>query len=135
MTERVWALPIGAAAVKFLSYLVYRSEIGTGVLPSQQAMALEYKVSPATVSKLLDPLFDLRIVLRTPSERGRRANSYHLHPLAARYPSADAMDDAFAQALADMQSGVLPPLNLPMYRTAPPAEGTPRLSLATTAVA
>ncbi|MEW1699330.1 MULTISPECIES: hypothetical protein [unclassified Streptomyces] len=127
VTERIWALPIGAAAVKFLSYLVFRSQMGTGSLPSQQVMSAEYKVSPAAVSKLLDPLFELNIVLRTPSERSKRANSYSLHPLAARYESAEAMDDAFAQALDDMRSGHLPPLQLPEYQTAPPTQGTPKL--------
>ncbi|MEV7420546.1 hypothetical protein [Streptomyces sp. NPDC089919] len=127
VTERIWALPLGAAAVKFLCYLISRGEMGTGNLPSQQVMASEYKVSPAAVSKLLDPLFELAVVLRTPSERSQRANSYCLHPLAARYESSEAMDEAFALALQDMREGKLPPLQLPEYQAVPPAQGTTKL--------
>ncbi|MFF3957434.1 hypothetical protein ACFYY1_30110 [Streptomyces sp. NPDC001890] len=130
VTERIWALPIGAAAVKFLSYLVFKSEPGSGVLPPQKTMAVEYKVTPANISRLLEPLFKLNIVLRTPNERSKRANSYSLHPLAARYPSAQAMDDAFAKALVDMREGRLAPLNLPVYQTVPPTEGAPVLRVA-----
>ncbi|MFE1557442.1 hypothetical protein ACFW6V_21000 [Streptomyces sp. NPDC058734] len=79
------------------------------------------------MSKLLTPLFELNVVLRTPSERSRRANSYILHPLAARYESVEAMDDAFAQALDDMREGRLPLLQLPEYQAAPPAEGPRKL--------
>ncbi|MEV8535621.1 hypothetical protein [Streptomyces sp. NPDC051211] len=130
VTERIWALPIGAAAVKFLSYLVYRSQPGTGALPSQKGMAAEYNVSPAAVNQLLNPLFELNIVLRTPSERSKKTNRYNLHPLAARYESPEAMDEAFAQALADMKAGRLAPLNLPEYRAVPPSEGRPDLRVA-----
>ncbi|MFJ3841085.1 hypothetical protein ACIPY6_37055 [Streptomyces sp. NPDC090054] len=124
VTERICALPVGPAAVKFLCYLVYRSEYNTGVLPAQKVMSAEYGVSPAAVSLLLEPLFKLNIVLRNPSQRSRRANSYFLHPLAARYESTEALDNGFAQALEGMQSGPLPRINLPEYQAVPPAEGT-----------
>ncbi|MCX4784599.1 hypothetical protein [Streptomyces sp. NBC_01264] len=90
VTERIWALPIGGAAVKFLSYLVFRSEPGSGVLPSQKTMAIEYNVSPSAISNLLDPLFELNIVLRTPSERSKRANRYSLH---LRFPRCSGVAD------------------------------------------
>ncbi|MFB6985588.1 hypothetical protein [Streptomyces sp. NPDC056304] len=130
VTERIWALPIGPAAVKFLSYLVFKSLPGSGALPPQKTMAVEYKVTPSAISHLLEPLFELNIVLRTPSERSKRANSYSLHPLAARYESAQAMDEAFAQALVDMKAGRLVPLKLPEYQTVPPTQGTPVLRVA-----
>ncbi|MFF3731025.1 hypothetical protein ACFYXM_12045 [Streptomyces sp. NPDC002476] len=120
--ERIWALPIGAASVKFYCYLVFRGEDG-GVLPSQKQMAAEYGVTPTTVSTLLEPLFDLKIVLRSSGESGRRGNRYRLHPLAVRYDSDEAMKAAVAQAFVDMKAGRLPGLQLPEYKTAPPAAG------------
>ncbi|MDQ0847682.1 hypothetical protein [Streptomyces sp. V1I6] len=128
VSERIWALPIGAAPVKFLQYLVFKSENG-GALPSQKAMAVDYKVTPSTVSTLLDPLFELNIVLRRRAgERG--GNRYRLHPLAAKYDSIESMEAAFTQALEDMKSGRLPTINVPEYRAAPPAEGRPELRIA-----
>ncbi|WP_189852410.1 hypothetical protein [Streptomyces omiyaensis] len=125
VSERIWALPIRPPSVKFLLYLVFRSENG-GALPSQREMALEYKVSPATVSTLLAPLFDLGVVLRGRSEE-RGGNRYRLHPLAAKYDSIESMNAAFAQALEDMRAGRLAMLDIPEYQTAPPAEGPPQL--------
>ncbi|WP_432088478.1 hypothetical protein [Streptomyces sp. bgisy095] len=128
VSERIWALPVSAPAVKFLLYLVFRSETN-GALPSQREMAREYKVSPTTVSTLLSPLFELNIVLRPQGEK-REGNSYRLHPLAAAYDSIDAMHEAFQQAVKDMGNGDLPVLNLPEYQSAPPAEGRPELRIA-----
>ncbi|MFC8953675.1 hypothetical protein ACFT8P_13735 [Streptomyces sp. NPDC057101] len=131
VSTRIWALPIGGAPVKFLQFLVFRSEPG-GALPSQRTMATEYGVAPSTVSALLEPLFELNIVLRSKAEaeEGRGGNRYKLHPLAATYDSIESMTAAFAQALEDMRAGRLAPLNLPEYQTVPPAEGRPELRIA-----
>ncbi|AJF70354.1 hypothetical protein [Streptomyces vietnamensis] len=128
VSERIWALPISAPSVKFLQYLVFRSENGGG-LPSQRTMAVEYKVSAATVSTLLAPLFDLNFVLRRQAEE-RGGNRYRLHPLAAKYDSIDSMEEAFQQALEDMRAGRLPVLKAPEYQTAPPTKGRPELRIA-----
>ncbi|MET9657249.1 hypothetical protein [Streptomyces sp. NPDC006510] len=128
VAERIWALPIGAAPVKFLQYLIFRSENG-GALPSQREMAVEYKVKPPTVSALMEPLFELNLVLRSRAE-GRGGNRYRLHPLAAKYESVTEMEAAFACALEEMKSGKLPTIQLPEYRAAPPAEGRPDLRIA-----
>ncbi|MER5966827.1 hypothetical protein [Streptomyces sp. NPDC002057] len=129
VSTRIWALPIGGAPVKFLQFLVFRSEPG-GALPSQRTMATEYGVAPSTVSALLEPLFELNIVLRSKAEEGRGGNRYKLHPLAATYDSIDSMTAAFAQALEDMRAGRLATLNLPEYRAVPPVEGRPELRIA-----
>ncbi|MFI8944077.1 hypothetical protein [Streptomyces syringium] len=128
VAERIWALPIGGAAVKFLQYLVFRSEYG-GSLPKMRQMAAEYNVKPSTISALMEPLFELNIVLRSQAE-GRGGNSYKLHPLASKYESAQEMEAAFARALQDMRAGRLPHVNLPEYRATPPAEGHPNLRIA-----
>ncbi|MGW1764045.1 hypothetical protein ACWCQL_08145 [Streptomyces sp. NPDC002073] len=120
VAERIWALPLSGAAVKFLQYLVFRSDFG-GSLPVQQKdMAAEYGVTPQAVSALMAPLCELNIVLR-PRSGERRGNSYRLHPLAAKYESSEAMEAAFRTALARMQADDLPTLKLPTYRQAPPA--------------
>ena len=124
VSDRIWALPIGAAAVKFLNYLVFRSEQG-GALPSQRLMAREYQVSPSTISSLMEPLFDLNLVLRSQGEE-RGGNRYRLHPLAMKYSSVEEMEAAFAHALNEMRTGRLPTLNLPEYNTVPPAESGQR---------
>jgi DNA-binding transcriptional MocR family regulator len=121
VADRIWALPGGAASVKFFQYLVFRSGSG-GVLPSQREMAREYKVAPSTISTLMEPLFERNLVLRSGGgERG--GNRYRLHPLAAKYSSVDEMKAAFAKALADMREGRLPTLLLPEYQAVPPTEG------------
>jgi DNA-binding transcriptional ArsR family regulator len=121
VADRIWALPIGAAAVKFLQYLVFKSEDG-GALPSQRHMAREYRVTPSTISALMEPLFEANLVLRSRGEE-RGGNRYKLHPLACKYGSMEEMETAFAAALADMKTGKLPGINLPEYQTVPPAEG------------
>ncbi|MFE5595449.1 hypothetical protein [Streptomyces sp. NPDC056549] len=129
MASRIWALPIGGATVKFLQYLVFRSENG-GALPSQREMAVEYNVSPSTVSTLLDPLFERHIVLRTKAEE-RGGNRYRLHPLAAKYDNIESMEAAFAHALEEMKAGRLPAINIPEYKVVPPDEGhRPELRIA-----
>jgi len=129
VASRIWALPGSAASVKFLQYLVHRSEPG-GALPSQRKMAREYNVAPSTISTLMEPLFKRNLVLRSGGgERG--GNRYRLHPLAAKYSSIEEMEAAFRKALKDMQEDRLPSLLLPEYRAVPPAEGTqPNLRIA-----
>lgn len=131
VAERIWALPIGPAAVKFLQYLIFRSENG-GALPSQRQMATEYKVKPSSISGLMEPLIELNIVLRSRGEK-RGGNRYRLHPLAAKYASAPEMEAAFARALQDMRTGKMPHVKVPEYRAVPPAEGRPDLHIARTA--
>ncbi|MFE8941041.1 hypothetical protein ACFYNX_26605 [Streptomyces sp. NPDC007872] len=130
VSERIWALPIGAAAVKFLNYLVYRSDFGGAIPVPQKQMAIEYKVVPSTVSVMLDQLVELNIVLRAPGGVGKKGNTYCLHPLAAKYESMDALEAGWHQALLDMRAGRLVGLNLPEYQTVPPDEGNPRLRVA-----
>ncbi|MFE4829810.1 hypothetical protein [Streptomyces sp. NPDC056672] len=128
VAERIWALPIGQASVKFFQYLVFRAE--NGLLPSQREMAREYKVARSTISTLMEPLFDLKLVLRSPGEE-RGGNRYSLHPLAAKYDSMEEMEAAFAHALGEMQAGRLPALNLPEYSAVPPSvSGQPGLRIA-----
>ncbi|MFD0352938.1 hypothetical protein ACFVHW_04200 [Streptomyces sp. NPDC127110] len=128
VSERIWAMPIGGASVKFFNYLVHRGEPDNGALPNQKQMSVEYGVSQASISTLMDPLVKLNLVLRPESESGRKGNSYRLHPLAAKYSSIEAMQAVWKQALHDMQAGVLAAINLPEYKIAPPAEGDlPRL--------
>jgi hypothetical protein len=116
VSQRLWALPVSPAAVKFLGYLVHRSEYGGHLPVHQPQMGEEYGgITKQAVSQLMAPLCDLNIVLRP------TRNSYRLHPLAARYESAEAMDTAFRQALADIKANKLPNLRLPLYVTAPPA--------------
>ncbi|WP_327135860.1 hypothetical protein OG311_37765 (plasmid) [Streptomyces sp. NBC_01343] len=130
IAERIWALPLSGSAVKFLQYLVSRSDFG-GTLPVRQKdMAAEYGVTPQAVSGLMAPLCDLNIVLRPRSEE-RNGNSYRLHPLAAKYESPETMEAAFRAALARIQAGDLPNLKLPAYHQAPPAPtGRPKLQVA-----
>ncbi|GGP80223.1 hypothetical protein [Streptomyces melanogenes] len=129
VSERIWALPVPAAAVKFLQYLLYRSEFGGHLPVRQKDMAAEYGVTPQAVSNLMGALGDLKIVLRPPAG-GRHGNSYRLHPLAAKYQSTQDMETAFRQALTDIKNGDLPNLRLPAYTTAPPAAGRPSLHVA-----
>ncbi|MFJ6501405.1 hypothetical protein OG280_40850 (plasmid) [Streptomyces virginiae] len=130
VAERIWALPLSGSAVKFLQYLVSRSDFGGALPVRQKDMAAEYGVTPQAVSGLMAPLCDLNIVLRPRSEE-RNGNSYRLHPLAAKYESPEAMEAAFRAALARIQAGDLPNLKLPTYQQAPPARaGRPKLQVA-----
>ncbi|MDA5284438.1 MULTISPECIES: hypothetical protein [unclassified Streptomyces] len=130
IAERIWALPLSGSAVKFLQYLVSRSDFG-GTLPVRQKdMAAEYGVTPQAVSGLMAPLCDLNIVLRPRSEE-RNGNSYRLHPLAAKYESPEDMEAAFRSALVRIQTGDLPNLKLPTYQQTPPSPtGRPKLQVA-----
>ncbi|MFJ1902060.1 MULTISPECIES: hypothetical protein [unclassified Streptomyces] len=128
--DRIWALPVSGAAVKFLHYLVFRSDFGGNLPVRQKDMAQEYKITPQAVSSLMAPLCDLNIVLRPRNEDGRRGNSYKLHPLAAKYASHDDMEAAFRHTLQAIKAGDLPNLKLPSYATAPPTEGRPNLQVA-----
>ncbi|MFJ7497297.1 hypothetical protein ACIQZB_40480 [Streptomyces sp. NPDC097727] len=129
VSERIWAVPVSGAAVKFLHYLVFRSEFGGHLPVRQKDMAKEYKITPQAVSLLMAPLCDLNIVLR-PSSDGRGGNSYRLHPLAAKYESHDDMEAAFRHTLQAIKAGDLPNLKLPSYVSAPPKEGRPNLQVA-----
>ncbi|MCX5345844.1 MULTISPECIES: hypothetical protein [Streptomyces] len=129
VSDRIWAVPVSGAAVKFLHYLVFRSEFGGHLPVRQKDMAKEYKITPQAVSLLMAPLCDLNIVLR-PSSDGRGGNSYRLHPLAAKYESHDDMEAAFRHTLQAIKAGELPNLKLPSYATAPPSEGRPNLQVA-----
>ncbi|MFH8476562.1 hypothetical protein [Streptomyces sp. NPDC018000] len=129
VSDRIWAVPVSGAAVKFLHYLVFRSEFGGHLPVRQKDMAKEYKITPQAVSLLMAPLCDLNIVLR-PSSDGRGGNSYRLHPLAAKYESHDDMEAAFRHTLQAIKAGELPNLKLPSYATAPPREGRPNLQVA-----
>lgn len=129
VSERIWALPISGAAVKFLQYLIFRSDFGGQLPVRQKDMAQEYKITPQAVSKLIASLCDLNIVLRPRSE-GRQGSSYRLHPLVAKYESHESMEAAFRHTLVSMQSGDLPNLKLPSYVAAPPTEGRPNLRVA-----
>ncbi|MFJ9041422.1 hypothetical protein ACIRF8_33265 [Streptomyces sp. NPDC102406] len=130
VSERIWALPLSGSAVKFLQYLLFRSEFGGHLPVKQREMAKEYHdKTQQAISALLAPLCDLGIVLR-PDGGERKGNSYRLHPLAAKYESHDAMEQAFRNALVDMKAGALPTLKLPQYTVAPPTEGRPKLQVA-----
>ncbi|PJN31650.1 hypothetical protein CG747_44160 [Streptomyces sp. CB02959] len=132
VSERIWALPISGASVKFLQYLIFRSDHG-GYLPIRQKdMAREYNVTPQSISNLIAPLIDLKIVLRPQNEDGSKGNSYSLHPLAAKYASHQDMETAFRKALATIKAGDLPNLRLPSYAAVPPTEsdGRPNLQVA-----
>ncbi|MCB5165642.1 hypothetical protein LG634_12455 [Streptomyces bambusae] len=120
VAERIWALPLSASAVKFLQYLVFRSEFGGALPVRQKDMAVEYGVTPQAVSILMTPLCELNLVLRPRSEE-RNGNSYRLHPLAAKYETPEVMDEAFRAALDRIRAGDLPSLRLPAYQQAPPA--------------
>ncbi len=120
VAERIWALPISAASVKFLSYLIAKSRYGGELPVRQKDMATEYGKTPQSISLLMAPLCELNIVLRPQSEH-RDGNSYRLHPLAAKYESAEAMEGAFREAMVLMKTRELPPLRLPTYQIAPPA--------------
>ncbi|WP_032761360.1 hypothetical protein, partial [Streptomyces alboviridis] len=95
VSERIWALPVSPAAVKFLQYLLYRSDFGGQLPVRQKQMAAEYRVTPQAVSNLIAPLCELNIVLRPKNEDGSKGNSYRLHPLAAKYASTQDMEAAF----------------------------------------
>ncbi|MEV6576484.1 hypothetical protein [Streptomyces sp. NPDC051577] len=130
IAERIWALPLSGSAVKFLQYLVCRSDFGGALPVRQKDMAAEYGVTPQAVSGLMAPLCELNIVLRPRSEE-RNGNSYRLHPLAAKYESPEMMEAAFRTALVRIQAGDLPNLKLPTHHQAPPAPtGRPKLQVA-----
>ncbi|MER5586535.1 hypothetical protein ABT090_33535 [Streptomyces asoensis] len=133
VSERIWALPVSGASVKFLQYLLYRSDFGGHLPVRQKGMATEYGVTPQTISNLMAPLCELNIVLRPKNEDGNRGkgNSYRLHPLAAKYASNQDMETAFRAAIASIKAGDLPNLKLPAYRAVPPAaDGRPNLQIA-----
>jgi hypothetical protein len=119
VAERIWALPISGASVKFLNYLIFRSEFGGHLPMRQKDMAREYGKTPQGISALMAPLCDLKIVLRPQGEE-REGNSYRLHPLVAKYQTHEAMEAAFRRALVEIKSGELPNLKLPSYAIAPP---------------
>ena len=120
VSERIWALPIAAASVKFLTYLISKSRYGGELPVRQKDMAIEYGKTPQGISALMAPLCELNIVLRPQSEQ-RDGNSYRLHPLAAKYENAESMESAFREAMGLMKAGKLPALRLPTYQVAPPA--------------
>jgi hypothetical protein len=133
VSERIWALPVSGATVKFLQYLLYRSEFGGRLPIRQKDMASEYRVTPQAVSNLIAPLCELNIVLRPKNEDGSRGkgNSYRLHPLAAKYANFQDMESAFRSAIASIKAGDMPNLKLPTYAAVPPpADGRPRLQVA-----
>lgn len=130
VSDRIWALPVSGAAVKFLQYLIFRSEFGGQLPVRQKDMAAEYNVTPQTISNLMAPLCDLNIVLRPKSE-SRHGSSYRLHPLAAKYATHADMEAAFRHTLHSIKAGDLPNLKLPQYVAAPPTDGgRPRLQVA-----
>ncbi|WP_331738051.1 hypothetical protein [Streptomyces sp. NBC_01276] len=130
IAERIWALPLSGSAVKFLQYLVSRSDFGGALPVRQKDMAAEYGVTPQAVSGLMAPLCDLNIVLR-PRSGERNGNSYRLHPLAAKYESPQDMEAAFRATLVRIQAGDLPNLKLPAYQQTPPTPtGRPKLQVA-----
>ena len=128
VSERIWALPISAASVKFLTYLIAKSRFGGELPVRQKDMATEYGKTPQGISLLMAPLCELNIVLRPQSEQ-RDGNSYRLHPLAAKYESVESMEEAFREALGLMKAGQLPALRLPTYQIAPPPAGSERPNL------
>ncbi|MGP4003636.1 hypothetical protein [Streptomyces sp. 8N706] len=128
-SERIWALPISGAAVKFLQYLIHRSDFGGHLPVRQKDMAREYNITPQAVSNLMAPLCDLNIVLR-PRNDGRRGNSYRLHPLVAKYATPEDMEAAFRHTLKSIKAGELPNLKMPSYVSVPPASGKPQLEVA-----
>lgn len=133
VSERIWALPVSGATVKFLQYLLYRSDFGGHLPVRQKDMAGEYRVTPQAVSNLIAPLCELNIVLRPKNEEGSRGrgNSYRLHPLAAKYASPQDMEASFRAAIANIKAGELPNLKLPAYAAVPPtADGRPNLQVA-----
>ncbi|WP_432190418.1 hypothetical protein [Streptomyces sp. Tue6028] len=133
VSERIWALPVSPATVKFLNYLLFRSDFGGSLPVRQKDMAAEYNVTPQAISNLIAPLCELNIVLRPKNEDGNRGrgNSYRLHPLAAKYESHEDMEAAFRSAIASIKAGQLPNLMLPSYRAVPPsADSHPKLQVA-----
>ncbi|MEV6962436.1 hypothetical protein AB0M97_25250 [Streptomyces sp. NPDC051207] len=133
VSERIWALPVSGATVKFLQYLLYRSDFGGHLPIRQKDMATEYGVTPQAISNLIAPLCELNIVLRPKNEDGSRGkgNSYRLHPLAAKYPDSQDMEAAFRAAITSIKAGDLPNLKLPAYRAVPPpGNGRPNLQVA-----
>ncbi|MFE5940490.1 hypothetical protein ACFQ69_34620 [Streptomyces sp. NPDC056470] len=130
VSQRIWALPVSAAAVKFLQYLLYRSEFGGQLPVRQKDMAREYGITPQAVSLLMAPLSDLNIVLRPRHEGGRQGSSYRLHPFAAKYESHEALEQAVRHTLGEIKAGRMPNLKLPAFAVMPPAEGKPKLHVA-----
>ncbi|MGW8954700.1 hypothetical protein [Streptomyces sp. NPDC055709] len=133
VSERIWALPVSGAAIKFLQYLIFRSEFGGDIPVLQKDMAREYGITPQAVSNLMAPLCELNIVLRPRNEarnEGRQGNSYRLHPLVAKYASHADMEAAFLYTLESIKGGELPAPNLPKYTAAPPPQGPPNLQVA-----
>nr|BBK07989.1 cAMP Regulatory protein [Streptomyces sp. TP-A0584] len=129
VSERIWALPISGAAVKFLQYLIHRSDFG-GELPIRQKdMAEELRITPQAVSNHIAALGKLNIVLR-PQNEARQGNSYRLHPFAAKYETPEDLEAAFRHAIQQIKARELPNLNLPAYTAVPPAEGRPSLKVA-----
>jgi hypothetical protein len=119
--------------VKFLQYLLHRSDFGGQLPVRQKDMAREYRVTPQAISNLMAPLCELNIVLRPQNEDGNRGkgNSYRLHPLAAKYASPEDMETAFRAAIDSIKAGDLPNLKLPRYQTVPPsADAQPKLQVA-----
>ena len=132
VSERIWALPVSPASVKFLNYLIHKSEFGGHLAVRQADMASDYGVSRQAVSLLLNPLIELGIVLRSPGGSRRAGNDYRLHPLAAKYSDADSMEAAFLKAFHQIKDGELVNLRLPTYTAVPPATDgkTPNLQVA-----
>ncbi|HBF84943.1 MAG TPA: hypothetical protein DD420_34955 [Streptomyces sp.] len=128
--DRIWAAPVSGGAVKFLHFLVCRSDFGGDLPMRQKDMARDYKITPQAVSSLMAPLCDLNIVLRPRSDDGRQGNSYKLHPFAAKYASSEDMEAAFRRAILAIKAGELPNIKLPAYAAAPPSEGRPDLQVA-----
>ncbi|MEV3999072.1 hypothetical protein ACFYPK_28060 [Streptomyces halstedii] len=128
--DRIWAAPVSGAAVKFLHFLVFRSDFGGNLPMRQKDMARDYKVSPQAISSLMAPLCDLNIVLRPRAADGGQGSSYKLHPFAAKYASNEDMEAAFRSAILAIKAGELPNIKLPAYATAPPSEGRPDLQVA-----
>jgi DNA-binding MarR family transcriptional regulator len=98
-------------------------EHGGRLSKDQHAMAKDLGVSQQTISNRLAPLCDLNLVLRPDSPKGHRGNQYRVHPLAAKYKNASAMEAAVTQALADIMAGKLPRLRIALYQEFPPSPG------------
>ena len=82
--ERIWALPVSGAAVKFLQYLIYRSEFGGEIPVRQVDMAREVKITPQAVSNHIAQLGG-SAALCCGRTAGTDVGSHPLDPLAAKY--------------------------------------------------